>query len=283
MRPERRVVRTPASVQLLLTRKCNLECFYCGAEQFNQKETDPELTTEEWIQILHRLKEIKVFEINFSGGEIFTRIDIFAILETAARLKFPKMLINTNGTLIQEEEAKKLQALGFKKISISMDGDLDVHEEIRGKGSFAKTLAGIKHLVNNGIIPSIQFSPIKMNYKRLENLVEILAPLGIRSISFNRMHPSGRCRSSYQEILMDCFTDSPEFFRIVTELQEKYTSIKFDKIPLVYQNYPKVYQDLEGKLDLAQRLDLKSCSAGHASCNITSSGGVLRNTRQMNQ
>ncbi|MFQ6118984.1 MAG: radical SAM protein, partial [Methanosarcinales archaeon] len=141
--PNKRVTSSPIALQLHLTRKCNLNCYYCGADEFRKKEKEQELNTKEWVNLLERLKEIQVFDVAFSGGEIFLRKDIFEILETAIKCKFPKMRLTTNGTLISDAVAKRLKSLNFKNIGISLDGNKETHEQIRGAGSFTKTIEGI--------------------------------------------------------------------------------------------------------------------------------------------
>ena len=274
---KRRVTGSPTSVQILLTRNCGLNCIYCSADQFNRKEKEPELDTGEWISLLKRLKDIQVFSIAFSGGEIFLRDDIFEILETALKCNFPKIRLTSNGILISDTAAKQLKDLNFKDVSVSLDGDKETHERIRGSGSFAKAVEGIENLVNNGIIPQIQFTPLKMNYKALPDLVDILYPYGIRELSFNALHPTGRCTKIYKEIMADCFIDSEEMKKIVDDIRDTYRDFRIDDPPMFYHNFPKNYHEnkIRGLLDSVEKPCLKPCSAGHSSCNITSSGWVI--------
>ncbi|MCP5102373.1 MAG: radical SAM protein [bacterium] len=275
----KRVTASPTTIQLLLTRKCNLDCLYCGAAQFDAKEKEPELTTGEWTNLLKRLKEIQVFRLDFSGGEIFLREDIFHILETAAAYKFPKMSVTTNGTLIDGAAARKLKTLGFKELAVSLDGSPEIHNHIRrtgGNDSFARTMEGINHLVENRVIPQILFTPLKMNYKALPALVDILHPLGIKTLSFNSLHPSGRCRAIHKDIMLDCFVEAVEMREIIQEIREKYPDFKVDDPPFTYQCYPQMMAGKEDNPSPAgKRKKLKPCSAGHSSCNITASGWVI--------
>jgi MoaA/NifB/PqqE/SkfB family radical SAM enzyme len=241
--PKKRVTSSPTHVQILLTRRCNLDCSYCGAERFNEIEKEEELNTNEWLNLLKRLKEIQVFSLQLSGGEMFLREDIFEILETAVKNKFPVINITTNGTLISEKTAKQLNRLNFlsKNISVSLDGNKESNDKLRGKGSFNKTIKGIRNLVNNGIIPEILVTPLKNNYKTLNDMVETIYDLGIRRISFNSLHPSGKCKEIYKDIMLDWFVEVGEFQKIVVEIREKYSDIKISDPPFVYKSYPIQY------------------------------------------
>lgn len=272
---KKRVLNSPTSVQLLLTRKCNLNCIYCSATQYEKNEKEPELSTKEWLEVLKRLKEIQVFTVDFSGGEIFLKEDIFDILETAGRYNFPKMVITSNGTLISDVVAKRLKSLNFKNLAISLDGNLTNHNRLRGDGVFSKTLEGIGHLVNNGIIPQILFTPLKINYKDLNELVEMLYPMGVRDLSFNKLHPTGRCSEIYKDVMLDCFADSGELSKIIGGIREKYCDFNIDEPPMVYQCYPEMYNTDKPNAGDMTTPKLKPCSAAHSSCNITSSGWVI--------
>jgi radical SAM protein with 4Fe4S-binding SPASM domain len=272
---EKRATASPMSIQLLLSRKCNLACYYCSAGEFGEKEKEPELNTKEWVDVLERLKEIQVFTVDFSGGEIFLREDIFEILAAAKKCSFPKVTITSNGTLINDAAAKKLRRLNFKNIAISLDGNIENHDRIRGGGSFAKTMRGIRHLVSNGIIPEILFTPLKSNYNSLNDLVDILYSLGIRRLSFNKLHPTGKCSKIYKDIMLDCFVDSGPLQEIVNKIRGKKHDFGIDDPPLVYQSFPNMYYEASAAFEEMDRKKLKPCSAGHSSCNITSGGWVI--------
>jgi len=272
---QKRVTGSPLSLQLILTKQCNLNCSYCSAHQFNQKETEPELSTGEWLRLLKRLKELQAFQVGFTGGEMFLREDIFDILEAAAALKFPKLMITTNGTLMDDKRAKELKTLGITNVAVSLDGDETYHDSLRGDGSFEKTLKGVTHLVNNGIVPEILFTPLKSNFRRISHLVALLHPLGIKKLSFNNLHPTGRCSENYDDIMLDCLGDVDEFNDMLDHIRETYNGLKVESPPFTYHCYPRISKEEKEALSKKGKQYLKPCSAGHSSCNITASGWVI--------
>jgi radical SAM protein with 4Fe4S-binding SPASM domain len=250
---------------------CNLNCYYCAADALYKKEEDPELDSHEWIAVIKRLKSIQVFDLGLSGGEIFSRDDIFDILDIAAKCKFPKITISTNGTFIDSSAAKQLKRLNLNNIAVSLDGDEGTHDRIRGAGSFAKTINGIVQLVNNGIIPLIQFTPLKSNFKSLGKLVDLLYSTGIRKLSFNALHPTGRCDKIYKNIMLDHLGHAGELRKIIDDISEKYSDFRMLNPPLLYPSYPNMLPTAKRK----GKNKLKPCSAAHTSCCITSSGLVI--------
>lgn len=275
MMPSKRVSSSPISLQLLLTRRCNLDCYYCSADEFNKKEKEPELSTEEWVSLLERLKEIQVFNLTLSGGEMFLRDDIFEILETVAKCKFPKVSITTNGTLISNGTAKELKKLGFYNISVSLDGKKGTHDRIRGRESFSRTIEGIDNLIKHGIFPEILLTPLKGNYKELNDMVDMLYNMGIRELSFNPLHATGRCREKYKDIMLDFFVEIVELLEIIANIRKKYSDFKIGYHVISYQNFAKIYYNRLSSNRKKEKVKLKPCSAAHSSCNITASGWLI--------
>lgn len=271
----KRVTAAPLAMQLHLTRKCNLECTHCSADEFRVKEKGTELTTKEWINTIRRLKEIQVFEISLSGGEIFCRRDIFDILSVVKQCNFPKIRLTTNGTLINESVAIRLKELNFNTIQVSIDGNEECHERIRGVGSYALVITGITHLVANGIIPEIRFTPLKNNYRGLPELVDRLHRLNIKKLVLNSLKVSGKCRHIYQEIMLDPFAETDELQAIIDDIRSTYQDFSIGDADTHFRDLPARLSAKGGDLRGAPPQKLKPCSAAHSSCNITAGGWVI--------
>ena len=102
-----------------LTYACNLSCVHCLSSSGRR---DPhELSTEECFAVIDELERLQVFYVNIGGGEPMLRPDFFEILEYAAAhhvgVKF-----STNGTFIDAAAARRLAAMDYLDIQISIDG-----------------------------------------------------------------------------------------------------------------------------------------------------------------
>ena len=73
----------------------------------------------------------KVPVLLFSGGEPLMRKDIFQLFEYGNQLGL-RMVISTNGTLIDKEKAKRIKELSISYVGISLDGLKDVNDSFRG-------------------------------------------------------------------------------------------------------------------------------------------------------
>ena len=102
-----------------LTYACNLACVHCLSSSGRR---DPrELTTAEAKAVLDELQRLQVFYINLGGGEPMIRKDFFELVTYAVDhgigVKF-----STNGTYLDAAAARRLAAMDYMDVQISLDG-----------------------------------------------------------------------------------------------------------------------------------------------------------------
>lgn len=108
-----------SSIRLEITSHCNLECKYCHNSEYSNRTDD--LTTNEILNLIRNLK--KIFPINkilLTGGEPLLNPDIFIIISEISKLGIKADMV-TNGTFLTDENIKKLEEVGLKRIRISID------------------------------------------------------------------------------------------------------------------------------------------------------------------
>jgi AdoMet-dependent heme synthase len=173
----------PMSIHFELTQRCNLRCIHC---LFTHDSRD-ELTTDEVYGIMTHLKNLGVFNLSLSGGEIFTRPDIRDILDFLSRERF---LVNlyTNGTLLTDFLIDSIVALKPSGIDVSVYGATeDVHDAItRIPGSFHRTLQGIRKLSEANMPVVFKGFLLKENFHQRWQMIELANTLGVLySFDFN--------------------------------------------------------------------------------------------------
>lgn len=174
-----------------ITNTCNYHCSYCIFSSETIKYEN-ELMTDEVKRTIKELKENNFTYIKFTGGEPFTRKDMTEILKYAKELGFD-MDISTNASLITEKIAKELKDINFLMVHVSLDGaDKNLHEFVRGKDTFERTLRGIKYLTQNDIYTRIGTVIYKQNEDRLEDIVKLAIELKANEIIFSFMEAVGR-------------------------------------------------------------------------------------------
>lgn len=156
-----------------MTRRCNLRCKHCYIEAEDHDYAN-ELSNEEAKIFIDDLSAMKVPVLLFSGGEPLIRKDIFELGALAAS-KGLRPVISTNGTLIDDEIAKKIKAAGFQYVGISIDGAPETHDDFRNKkGAFAMALKGIRACMDNGVKTGIRFTVNRYNQQDLPRIFEII-------------------------------------------------------------------------------------------------------------
>jgi MoaA/NifB/PqqE/SkfB family radical SAM enzyme len=136
----------PFFVVLELTYRCNLKCPYCyelfRPSDKNVTSKTKELKPAEIQSVVEQLPRFTLITVN--GGEIFTRSDLREILSII--LAKHRCHLYTNGTCITPEMASDLVDMGVTSMGISVDGPEEVHDSIRGRGSFGRTIESIRLL-----------------------------------------------------------------------------------------------------------------------------------------
>lgn len=131
--------KRPLSVQASFTERCNLRCVHCDIWK---KKPCGELTLEEWVVLLRKLKSwLGCYRLDISGGEPFIRSDTLALIEFCSENGITPV-VTTNAALISDEAAKKLAMIPDLTLNISLDGASSaVHDGLRGAaGIYEKVL-----------------------------------------------------------------------------------------------------------------------------------------------
>ncbi len=197
------IMKTPRSLDLLITSKCNLSCSYCS-HFGSSSDVDRELGTEEWCRFVGELGRYAVMDVCLTGGEPFLRKDLRTILNEVVRNRM-RFTILSNGTLIDEEAVSFLASTGrCNRVQVSVDGSCPAtHDVFRGKGTFSKAVTGIKLLMKHGVNAGVRVTVHKRNLHDLENISRLLLEeLGLAGFSTNAASPRGRCRNNAEHIVV---------------------------------------------------------------------------------
>ena len=199
-----KLLKTPKSLDLEITNKCNLRCKYC-CHFTSAADVDHDLPTEAWLQFFEELKRCAVMDVTISGGEPFCREDIRQLLNGIV-CNSMRFTILTNGTMITDEMAAFLSATGrCNGVQVSVDGSVaEVHDRFRGKGSFDLAISGIKHLQLYKIPLTVRTTIHKCNIGDLNGIATfLLDDLGLASFSTNAASFMGVCRQNSQEVQLN--------------------------------------------------------------------------------
>jgi len=156
-----------------ITSQCNLKCRHCYIEA-TEAANENEMTTEEGKTFIDDLAEMKVPVLMFSGGEPLVRPDLFELAAYAVE-KGLRIVLSTNGTLIDEFTAQLIKEAGFQYVGVSIDGCEEIHDEFRGeKGAFKAAIAGIRAAKAAGNRTGVRFTLNSINKQDLPAVMELI-------------------------------------------------------------------------------------------------------------
>lgn len=144
------------------------KCGYCG-ESFRAQTAEGELPTGAVCSIINSLRDYGMRFISFTGGEPFIREDIDAIIKHSA-LKGIFVKVNTNGYLV--EKHKKTMRM-INALQLSLDGDKEVNDMIRGRGSFEKTIQALETAKRENVPVSIHTVISQNNAEKIKEIIRI--------------------------------------------------------------------------------------------------------------
>ena len=194
----KRGLDAPICLTWELTYACNLQCVHCLSSSGQRDER--ELSTEEAKKILDDLRDLQVFYINIGGGEPMVRRDFFELLEYSVAhgigVKF-----STNGAFIDEEKARRLAAMDYLDIQISLDGvDAATNDAVRGEGSYDMAIRAMENLkaANFGQF-KISVVVTRHNVSQLDQFKALADYYGAQ-LRITRLRPAGRGADTWHEL-----------------------------------------------------------------------------------
>lgn len=239
--------KSPIVASLKITQRCNLRCTHCS---WKNKITE-ELPTKRWKEVIQDVWDRGCKVVVFEGGEPTLRADLQELIEYSSSLGL-KSIVVTNGT-------QDLTKITPNRIWISVEGEKDVHDRIRGKGTFEKIMQTIEKNRNKNIITLTTIS--KTNVNDIEKICETFSGR-VQGFIFNFLYP-------YKDIEEVALTNGEkrETAERLLELRKKYrilNSVSYLKaVGTRWKCYPQllISATADGKFS-------ESCMVGHLeSCN----------------
>jgi len=195
-------IHPPFMVSYSITQKCNLKCKHCYSDSGDQAVPD-ELSTEEAFRFVDDLSQWGIGLLIIDGGEPLCREDLLDIVRYASS-KSIRTTIGSNGTLIDEEMARKMRDSGVMAVAISVDGaDAVTHDSFRGMdGAFGQTLKGIEACRNAGLPFQLNMVIRKNNLSQLEDMLRLAVDLGANAAEVFDLVAAGRAKNECKELVL---------------------------------------------------------------------------------
>jgi MoaA/NifB/PqqE/SkfB family radical SAM enzyme len=132
-----------------VTTHCNSSCSHCFAHRgISQRSSLPVDIVKEIIADGYNAA---YRQLHITGGEPLLWNGLFTALDHAFRVGYKTVTMNTNGSLLTEEFLSRFAGYRGLSISVSLEGPKVLHERLRGKGTYKKTVLNIEKMLNAGI------------------------------------------------------------------------------------------------------------------------------------
>ncbi|MFI5381054.1 MAG: radical SAM protein [Tepidisphaerales bacterium] len=213
------------NVAINLTRRCNLRCSFCyGLDRLTSNGAD-ELTAAEISTFLDQVRPFssKRASVILLGGEpLLNPEKLLAVAAHAAHLGF-MAVVSTNGIRITPEFARQARKTGLQ-VQVSLDGHTpQLHDAIRGAGSFDKTLGGIRTLVAQCAHTVLSLVCHEGNISHLAEFYALALSLKVNEARFIPMKLMGGAAGSglrpvgmseLMRVAADLFRQHPEYLKL---------------------------------------------------------------------
>ncbi len=240
---------------------CNQKCVHCYA--FNEKlSNEEELDTSSWFNIIDKLKEERIPQITFTGGEPTIRSDLVELVDHS---KWFITRLNTNGILLTKDLCKKLYDAELDNVQITFySSDMDIHNKLVGGNHYLETLGGIKNAIEAKLDVSINTPLCSLN-KDYKSTIEFLSKLGIKYFTCSGLIPTGNTNSAESKELVI------EKSELLKSLDEALEYAKANELDIQFTS-PGILDET----DLIDRgLIVPSCGAGVSNMAILPNGVVI--------
>jgi MoaA/NifB/PqqE/SkfB family radical SAM enzyme len=242
--------RAPLFLAWQLTNRCGCRCLHCCEESGPERGWSDELDREQALSLSRQIVELGIPYVAFGGGEPLGVPHVWEVFEILHRGGV-EIKIETNGLLIDELAADRLQALEVACVQVSLDGPTAaIHETVRPDGPFREAADSIKRLARRGLAPELVFVPTRLNVDSAPRVYDLAVELGARTFVTGSLMRLGRAAAAW-----DALAPSPEAWEsAVAALKERAKSHR-DAVRLSI--YPwDILREMEVRLESPQAMML---------------------------
>lgn len=181
----------PYRMDLAVTYRCNNECLHC----YNARSRKyPELSVDEWKQVIDKVWLLGIPHVVFTGGEP-TLFQGLPELVAYAEGKGIITGLNTNGRrLASQEYLDSLLAAGLDHVQITLEShDEAIHDQmVSARGAWKETVQGLKNVLATPLYVMTNTTMLKQNCDSILDTLHFLAEIGVPTIGLNALIYSGK-------------------------------------------------------------------------------------------
>jgi len=178
---------------LEVTRKCNLQCIHCYADSSPYLPVAGAMSYRDWHDVLEQGYSLGCRSVQFIGGEPTIYPHLSHLLEDANRIGYTFVEVFTNGTTLNETWIDDFIRNNVQLAFSVYAHEAKTHDSItKTKGSFERTLRGIRLSIAKGIAVRVGVIEMDANATEVEEAKALLSSLGVESVGSDRVRGIGR-------------------------------------------------------------------------------------------
>ncbi len=175
-----------------ITRRCNLNCLHCYADACPPQIDCSEVSTATAKAVIDDLAGFKIPVLLFSGGEPLLRSDLPELAAHAKRLGL-RVVVSSNGTLVDKPAAMALKQAGVSYLGISLDGLAATHNRLRqSNDAFERALGGLAAARAAGLKTGLRITLTRENIAQIDEIFALAQEHRIGRICFYHLVTVGR-------------------------------------------------------------------------------------------
>lgn len=180
----------------------------------HSRRWERKISKKRGLKLIEEAKRTGFKGIDFTGGEPLLIPEIFDYIKKAKELGL-EVSINSNALLLNKDIINFLKDYEVF-VYISVDGpNKEVHEKMRGKGTFDHLVKNLELLKEESIEYSIIFSVSSLNYKSAKDMISFAKDFSAESLCMIPVIPSGEAKKT------KTYIDSSLLINTVKEVKEE--------------------------------------------------------------
>ncbi len=182
-----------------ITLACDLACRHCGSRAGRARPD--ELTTAEALDLVEQMADLGTLEVTLIGGEAYLRDDWLQIVR-AIRRRGMDVTMTSGGRGLTEDVIARAADAGLRGVSISIDGDEQTHDRLRGVvGSYRAAMQAIHAVRARNLSAFCNTQINRLSAPHLGGILERIAELGVDSWQIQLTVPMGRAADEPEVLL----------------------------------------------------------------------------------
>lgn len=180
--------KIPLSIDLYVTRRCNLNCIYCFADSKyigNKIKGDScnEMHIDRIKNLIDQIANLEIKKVTLTGGEPTLRPDLAEIIHHFI-INNIEVFLATNAYSISDKQAQELRAAGLREVQVKLDAaNSKTQDKLSGvRGSYEKLIKGIETLKKYSFKVSIVAVVTSLNIKEIPEVIKTCADLSVDEV-----------------------------------------------------------------------------------------------------